>query len=250
MYRHIDAVGATNYEGWYDDAFAAPAVVQGASTAWLARVHATFPGKVLIVSEFGAEANRLNAPGTPGSESFQSSLLTRHIRSLRGGPVARRRARLEPAGLRARAVVRGRLHPPPGAEHQPRARDQPEGAVHLRGAAQAGGRCGAPGLRGLSLPSSVVRRRSSALRPGSARRLLLHRGKEGGGGRALARSARVAGSRRGVPAHFERVLQHLPRAAEGVCAFDRDYLGRCRPPPRASPKTVAKHARLPPQGAP
>ncbi len=86
MYRHIDAVGATNYEGWYDDAFAAPAVVQGAIDRWLARVHATFPGKVLIVSEFGAEANRLNAPGTPGSESFQSSLLTRHIRSYEATP--------------------------------------------------------------------------------------------------------------------------------------------------------------------
>ena len=86
MYRHIDAVGATNYEGWYDDALAPPAIVQAAIDRWLARVHATFPGKVLIVSEFGAEANRLNAPGTPGSESFQSSLLTRHIRTYEATP--------------------------------------------------------------------------------------------------------------------------------------------------------------------
>jgi beta-glucuronidase len=79
MYRHIDAVGATNYEGWYDGTFAPPATVQAAIEAWLAKLRATFPGKVLVVSEFGAEANRLNAPGTPGSESFQSSLLSRHI---------------------------------------------------------------------------------------------------------------------------------------------------------------------------
>jgi beta-galactosidase/beta-glucuronidase len=86
MYRHIDAVGATNYEGWYDDTLAPPATVQAAIDAWLARLRATFPGKVLIVSEFGAEANALNAPGTPGSESFQSSLLTRHIRTYEAAP--------------------------------------------------------------------------------------------------------------------------------------------------------------------
>jgi beta-galactosidase/beta-glucuronidase len=86
MYRHIDAVGATNYEGWYDDTLAPPATVQAAIDAWLVRLRATFPGKVLVVSEFGAEANWLNAPGTPGSESFQSSLLTRHIRTYESTP--------------------------------------------------------------------------------------------------------------------------------------------------------------------
>ena len=86
MYRHVDAVGATNYEGWYDDTLAPPATVQAAIDAWLVRLRATFPGKVLIVSEFGAEANRLNAPGTPGSESFQSSLLTRHIHTYESTP--------------------------------------------------------------------------------------------------------------------------------------------------------------------
>jgi beta-glucuronidase len=81
MYSHVDAIGATNYEGWYQDTIAPPAAVQAGIDAWLARLRQTFPGKVLVVSEFGAEANRLNAPGTPGSESFQASLLTRHIRS-------------------------------------------------------------------------------------------------------------------------------------------------------------------------
>jgi beta-galactosidase/beta-glucuronidase len=79
MYRHIDAVGATNYEGWYDDTLASPDVIRAKIGAWLAELRATFPGKVLIVSEFGAEANKLNALGTPGSESFQARLLTEHI---------------------------------------------------------------------------------------------------------------------------------------------------------------------------
>jgi hypothetical protein len=86
MYRHVDAVGATNYEGWYDDTLAPPATVQAAIDGWLVRLRATFPGKVLIVSEFGAEANDLNAPGAPGSESFQSSLLARHIRTYEATP--------------------------------------------------------------------------------------------------------------------------------------------------------------------
>jgi hypothetical protein len=79
MYRHIDAVGATNYEGWYDDTLAGSDVIRARIQEWLTKLRATFPGKVLIVSEFGAEANTLNAPGTPGSESFQANLLTEHI---------------------------------------------------------------------------------------------------------------------------------------------------------------------------
>ena len=86
MYRHIDAVGATNYEGWYQDTLAPPATVQAGIEAWLANLRSTFPGKVLIVSEFGAEANTLNAPGTPGSESFQARLLTQHIRAYEAAP--------------------------------------------------------------------------------------------------------------------------------------------------------------------
>jgi beta-galactosidase/beta-glucuronidase len=86
MYRHVDAIGATNYEGWYDDTLAAPATVQAGIDAWLAELRRTFPGKVLVVSEFGAEANRLNAPGAPGSEQFQARLLTQHISTYEASP--------------------------------------------------------------------------------------------------------------------------------------------------------------------
>ena len=86
MYRHVDAIGATNYEGWYGDTLAPPATVQAGIDAWLAELRRTFPGKVLVVSEFGAEANRLNAPGAPGSEEFQARLLTQHIRTYEEAP--------------------------------------------------------------------------------------------------------------------------------------------------------------------
>jgi len=79
MYRHVDAVGATNYEGWYEDTLASAATLRARIGAWLQELRATFPGKVLIVSEFGAEANGLNTPGGPGSEGFQARLLTDHI---------------------------------------------------------------------------------------------------------------------------------------------------------------------------
>jgi hypothetical protein len=83
MYRHIDAIGATNYEGWYQDTLAPPATVQAGIEAWLAELGRAFPGKVLVVSEFGAEANGLNAPGSPGSLQFQARLLAQHIRAYR-----------------------------------------------------------------------------------------------------------------------------------------------------------------------
>jgi hypothetical protein len=128
MYRHIDAVGATNYEGWYDDTLAPPATVQAAIDAWLARLRATFPGKVLIVSEFGAEANRPQRPGHPGLGELPVEPAHPPHPHLRVDPVARRRARLEPPGLRAAASsFARRLHPPPGpaairlgARNQPR----------------------------------------------------------------------------------------------------------------------------------
>ena len=143
MYRHVDAVGATNYEGWYDDTLAPPATVQAAIDAWLARLRATFPGKVLIVSEFGAEANALNAPGTPGSESFQSSLLTRHIRTYESTPWLDGELvwNLQDFALApsfAGGSIRRQV-----PDDRPRARDQPEGPVHLRRPAEAGGRRGA-----------------------------------------------------------------------------------------------------------
>jgi Glycosyl hydrolases family 2, TIM barrel domain/Glycosyl hydrolases family 2, sugar binding domain len=86
MYEHIDAVGATDYAGWYDDTYLSPTQLRAAIRAWLARLHAVFPDKVLVVSEFGAEANALNAPGSPGSFGFQARLLANHIRTYAATP--------------------------------------------------------------------------------------------------------------------------------------------------------------------
>src|SRR5215218_4797307 len=86
MYRRIDAIGATNYEGWYDNLYGLPATVDSGIAGWLGRLRATFPGKILAVTEFGAEANTLNRPDAPGGLRFQADLLARHIRAYRAQP--------------------------------------------------------------------------------------------------------------------------------------------------------------------
>ena len=79
LYRGVDAVAETDYTGWYDS----PRVSAGQQVAMmrarLSAMHRTFAGKVLLISEFGAESNALNPPGAPGSYSFQAALLARHI---------------------------------------------------------------------------------------------------------------------------------------------------------------------------
>jgi hypothetical protein len=86
MYRNVDAIGGTNYEGWYADLRAAPGTVDRRIGEWLARFRAAFPGKVLAVTEFGAEANTRNAAAAPGGPGFQARLLARHIRIYRVQP--------------------------------------------------------------------------------------------------------------------------------------------------------------------
>ena len=56
-----------------------PAQLAAQMRARLAAMERTFAGKVLVISEFGAESNTLNPPGSPGSYGFQSRLLAEHI---------------------------------------------------------------------------------------------------------------------------------------------------------------------------
>ena len=79
IYSAADAVAETDYTGWYDDARASSSQQRAVIHARLAAMERTFAGKVLVISEFGAEANSLNPPGAPGSYSFQARLLERHI---------------------------------------------------------------------------------------------------------------------------------------------------------------------------
>jgi beta-glucuronidase len=54
--------------------------------ARLQAMERTFAGRVLMISEFGAESNALNPPGAPGSYAYQARLLAEHIAVYRSDP--------------------------------------------------------------------------------------------------------------------------------------------------------------------
>lgn len=86
LYRGVDAVAETDYTGWYDSPHDSAERQEASMRARLRAQERTFAGKVLLISEFGAESNTLNGPRAPGSYSFQSSLLARHIRVYAADP--------------------------------------------------------------------------------------------------------------------------------------------------------------------
>ncbi len=79
LYSEVDAVAETDYTGWYEHPYDSPAKLAARMRARLQSMARTFPDKVLVISEFGAESNTLNKPGAPGSYSFQAALLKNHI---------------------------------------------------------------------------------------------------------------------------------------------------------------------------
>jgi hypothetical protein len=86
LYRGVDAIAETDYSGWYDNPHNSPAAVSAEISRRLGAMRRTFAGRVLLISEFGAESNGLNPGGSPGSYSFQASLLARHIRAYAADP--------------------------------------------------------------------------------------------------------------------------------------------------------------------
>jgi len=79
MYSDVDAVAETDYTGWYDSPQTSAAQQVAMMHARVSAMRRTFAGKVLVISEFGAEANTLNPSGAPGSYGYQAALLARHI---------------------------------------------------------------------------------------------------------------------------------------------------------------------------
>jgi len=81
MYDHVDAIGYTNYLGWYEGTFVTRAQVRTLIRTRLGALRDVFPDKVIAVTEFGAEGNLRNPPWAPGGLQFQASLLRTHIRT-------------------------------------------------------------------------------------------------------------------------------------------------------------------------
>ncbi|HEX3872872.1 MAG TPA: glycoside hydrolase family 2 TIM barrel-domain containing protein [Solirubrobacteraceae bacterium] len=88
IYANVDAIGETDYLGWYEGPLDDhPNALAAAMRARLGYLQSVFPSKVLIVTEFGAEANSLNGDGTePGGYAYQSHNLVTHIHTYESLP--------------------------------------------------------------------------------------------------------------------------------------------------------------------
>jgi hypothetical protein len=79
VYRNVDAIGDTNYIGWYQQTKSPRSEVRRTIRRHLAALRRVFPDKIIAVTEFGAEANRLNPTRKPGGFRFQADLLRLHL---------------------------------------------------------------------------------------------------------------------------------------------------------------------------
>lgn len=86
MYRNIDLIGATSYIGWYEDPFASQRTKQNLIRGRVARLRRVFPDKSLFITEFGAEANGLNASSKHGGYKYQSDLIALHLHTYESLP--------------------------------------------------------------------------------------------------------------------------------------------------------------------
>lgn len=86
LYRNIDAVGATNYIGWYEAPYASEAEIGRIIARRIEGMRAVFPRKALVATEFGAEANDRNRSDRHGGFEYQARLLAAHLRAYRTLP--------------------------------------------------------------------------------------------------------------------------------------------------------------------
>lgn len=87
LYSQLDAIGVTDYIGWYSDLDAGRKRQVAVARDRLAHLRALFPDKPIVISELGAiGTRRAAAPDAFGGLRFQAELLGRRIAGLRGVP--------------------------------------------------------------------------------------------------------------------------------------------------------------------
>jgi hypothetical protein len=81
LFAELDAIGVTDYIGWYEGPAAPPAQAALAASR-IARLRMLFPGKPLVVTELGAAGSARMPADAFGGLRFQARLLARRIREL------------------------------------------------------------------------------------------------------------------------------------------------------------------------
>jgi hypothetical protein len=82
----LDAIGVTDYVGWYEGLDLDAAGQAAMTRARLAKLRGLFPSKPIVVTELGAAGSERTADPAFGSVRFQAGLLGRRLRELVGAP--------------------------------------------------------------------------------------------------------------------------------------------------------------------
>jgi beta-glucuronidase len=85
IYLKLDVIGINDYFGWYPGPGGSIADQRGLS-GYLNRMHSDFPHQALMVTEFGAEANRHGPATEKGTYEFQADFLAYHLRVFASKP--------------------------------------------------------------------------------------------------------------------------------------------------------------------
>lgn len=89
LYAHLNAIGLTSYFGWYEDTFAPAARIESDLQRRIGAYARTFPGRLLLLTEFGAEGtpSSQNPAADRGGRTYQADLLATQLQALKGQPV-------------------------------------------------------------------------------------------------------------------------------------------------------------------
>jgi beta-glucuronidase len=85
-YAAVDAIGVTDYIGWYSDLDSGAPRQTALARDRIARLRALFPAKPVVVTELGAIGTRRAGAGAFGGLRFQARLLGRRLAGLREVP--------------------------------------------------------------------------------------------------------------------------------------------------------------------
>ncbi|HEV2776162.1 MAG TPA: glycoside hydrolase family 2 TIM barrel-domain containing protein [Solirubrobacteraceae bacterium] len=83
VFAAVDAIGVTDYVGWYEGLDLDAARQAAMTRERLAKLRSLYPGKPIVVTELGAAGSTRTAAAAFGGTDFQADLLGRRLRELR-----------------------------------------------------------------------------------------------------------------------------------------------------------------------